>query len=152
MAQQGPPLIGALLRMPWEVVRERMLTGLHEAGFSDLITAHLNVLQYPGPESHRPSDLAAQSRMSKQAINYLLGQMEQLGYLTRVGDGHDQRAKRIHLTERGHASVQTIRATVRQVESEWEQQLGHERFALLRELLIELGPVARRAKSAPAGH
>src|ERR1700756_73214 len=79
-----PPLIGALLRVPWETVHERMLTGLHERGFGDLVAAHLNVLLYPGPEDMRPSDLAARTRMSKQALNYLLGQMEQLGYLTRA--------------------------------------------------------------------
>ena len=33
-----PPLIGALLRVPWETVRDRMLTGLHDRGFNDLST------------------------------------------------------------------------------------------------------------------
>src|SRR3954467_737364 len=81
-----PPLIGALLRVPWEVVRERMLSGLHARGFTDLTTAHLDVLQYPGPDKVRPSDLAARIGMTKQALNYLLGQMEQAGYLQRRGD------------------------------------------------------------------
>ena len=45
-ATAPPPLIGALLRMPFEVVRERMLAGLHERGFSDLVAAHLDVFQY----------------------------------------------------------------------------------------------------------
>jgi len=93
-----PPLIGALLRMPFEVVRERMLAGLHERGFNDLVAAHLDVFQYPGPENQRPSDLAKQARMSKQAMNYLLGQLERLGYLTRGQDPKDQRFKRVHLT------------------------------------------------------
>ena len=69
----GPPLIGALLRMPVDVVRQRMLERLHEHGFDDLVGAHLGVLQYPGPQGLRPSDLATQLRMSKQALNYLLG-------------------------------------------------------------------------------
>lgn len=134
----GPPLIGALLRMPWETVRERMLRGLHEAGFTDLIAAHLNVLQYPGPDNRRPSDLASQTRMSRQAVNYLLGQMEELGYLTRGDDPDDQRSKRIHLTQRGRAAGQTIRQIVREVEAEWEKELGPERFSELRELLTRL--------------
>jgi hypothetical protein len=46
----GPPLIGALLRMPWELVQRRMLERLHEHGFDDLDAAHLNVFQYPGPQ------------------------------------------------------------------------------------------------------
>ena len=32
----GPPLIGALLRMSLETVRERMLERLHARGFDDL--------------------------------------------------------------------------------------------------------------------
>jgi DNA-binding MarR family transcriptional regulator len=136
----APPLIGALLRKPWETVRERMLVGLHKRGFNDLVAAHLDVLQYPGPENLRPSDLAAQARMTKQALNYLLGQMEQLGYLTRRVDAEDQRFKRIHLTRRGHAAVRAIREIVGEVEAEWEQQLGPRRFAQLRELLAQLNP------------
>ena len=137
-AMPPPPLIGALLRMPFEVVRERMLAGLHERGFSDLVAAHLDVFQYPGPENQRPLDLATHARMSKQAMNYLLGQLERLGYLTRRHDAADQRFRRVHLTERGHATAQAIREIVREVEADWERQLGRERVAKLRELLEQL--------------
>src|SRR5438105_15862907 len=119
-AMPPPPLIGALLRMPFEVVRERMLAGLHERGFSDLVAAHLDVFQYPGPENQRPLDLATHARMSKQAMNYLLGQLERLGYLTRRPDAADQRFKRVHLTARGRAAVQAIREIVLEVETDWE--------------------------------
>ena len=61
-----------------------MLAGLHERGFTDLVAAHLDVFQYPGPENERPLQLATQTRMTKQALNYLLGQLQQLGYLTRA--------------------------------------------------------------------
>jgi DNA-binding MarR family transcriptional regulator len=134
----GPPLIGALLRAPWEVVRERMLAGLHARGFTDLHAAHLNVLQYPGPDGLRPSELAAQTRMTKQALNYLLGQMERLGYLERRDDAADQRFKRIHLSRRGHGAIRAIREIVGEVEAEWEQELGPDNFAELRELLGRL--------------
>jgi DNA-binding MarR family transcriptional regulator len=134
----GPPLIGALLRAPWENVHERMLAGLHERGYSDLVAAHLRVLQYPGPEDMRPSDLAARIGMSRQALNYLLGEMEGLGYLTRVEDRADQRFKRIHLTRRGHAASVAMREIVLELEAEWAQKLGSRRFAELRELLTEL--------------
>ena len=141
-AKVGPPLIGALLRIPFETVRGRMLAGLHEAGFTDLIPAHLDVFQYPGPENMRPSELAAHTRMSKQALNYLLGQLEQLGYLTREADDTDQRSKRIRLTPRGRTAGMAIREIVQEVEGEWEQQLGARNFAQLRQLLEQLLPIA----------
>ena len=134
----APPLIGALLRMPWETVQRSMLEHLHERGFDDLDAAHLTVFQYPGPEGARPSELADQLRMSKQALGYLLGQLEQLGYLERRPDRDDQRGKRIVLTRRGKRVISAIRDAVREIEGVWSQRLGRERFEQLRELLIEL--------------
>ena len=137
-SRHGPPLIGALLRMPWETLVERMLTGLHERGFTDLGAAHLTVLQWPGPDDLRPSELATRTRMSKQALNYLLGQLERNGYLQRRDDPHDQRFKRIALTRRGQRAARAMRDIVREVETEWQQQLGPHRFAELRALLTDL--------------
>ena len=142
-APVGPPLIGALLRIPWEAVRHRMLERLHERGFGDFEPAHLNVFQYPGPNGARPSDLAAQLGMSKQALNYLLGELERLGYLERRADQTDRRSKRITLTRRGSSVVQTIREVVDEVERDWAQQLGSARFDELRSLLNDLNRLVR---------
>jgi DNA-binding MarR family transcriptional regulator len=134
----GPPLIGALLRMPWETVSQRMLERLHERGFDDLDTAHLNVFQYPGPQGARPSDLASRLRISKQALNYLLGELERLGYLERRPDPDDQRSKRIALTSRGVGAVSVIREAVEETEAAWSERLGPKRFAQLRRLMVDL--------------
>jgi DNA-binding MarR family transcriptional regulator len=134
----GPPLIGALLRMPWEVVQRRMLERLHDHGFDDLDAAHLNVFQYPGPQGVRPSELAARLRISKQALNYLLGELERLDYLERRPDPDDLRSKRVALTPRGISAIGVIREAVEEVEATWAQQLGPKRFAQLRNLLQEL--------------
>ncbi len=145
-AAPPPPLIGALLRVPFETVRARMLAGLHERGFTDLVAAHLDVLQYPGPENQRPLQLATKTRMTKQALNYLLGQLQQLGYLTRETDNQDQRSKRIRLTAKGQAAIKAIREIVQDVEGEWEQQLGARKFAQLRGLLTQLYAITTTTK------
>jgi DNA-binding MarR family transcriptional regulator len=119
-----------------------MLAGLHERGYTNLVAAHLNVMQYPGPEGRRPSELAASTRMTRQAMNYLLGEMERLGYLKRVPDEADQRTKRIHLTSRGTAAGAAMREIVLEVEAEWAQQLGPANFAELRDFLAQLNAVA----------
>jgi DNA-binding MarR family transcriptional regulator len=131
-------MIGALLRMPLDVVLTRMLDGLHADGFTDLNAAHLQILRWPGPHGRRPSDLARETRMTRQAVNYLLGELERLGYLVRADDPDDRRSKRILLTDRGEEVARSIRATVRAVEREWEEELGPERFGQLRGLLLEL--------------
>src|SRR3954454_17137973 len=134
----GPPMIGALLRTPWETVQQRMLERLHDHGFTDLDFAHLNVFQYPGPQGARPSELAARLAITKQALNYLLGELERLDYLQRQPDPDDLRSKRIALTARGASAIRLIRQAVTEVETAWAQQLGPERFAQFRALLLEL--------------
>ena len=131
----GPPLIGALLRFPWEAVQRRMLERLHERGFTDLDAAHLNVFR-PGPQGARLR-AGHRLRISKQALNYLLGELERLGYLERRPDPDDLRSKRVALTRRGTSAVGVIREAVGEVETAWEQQLGSKRFSQLRDLLAE---------------
>ena len=134
----GPPLIGALLRRPWEAVQRRMLERLHDRGFDDLDAAHLTVFQYPGPQGAKPSELATRLRVSKQALNYLLGELERLGYLERRPDPDDLRSKRVALTKRGTSVAMVMREAVAEVEREWAEQLGPRRFGQLRDLLHEL--------------
>jgi DNA-binding MarR family transcriptional regulator len=124
--------------MPLEAVQRHMLERLHERGFNDLDAAHLNVFQYPGPQGAKPSELATRLRISKQALNYLLGELERLDYLERLPDPDDLRSKRITLTPRGTAAIKVIRQAVTEMETAWAQQLGPKRFTQLRNLLLNL--------------
>jgi DNA-binding MarR family transcriptional regulator len=143
----GPPLIGALLRMPTDVIRRAIVEGLHAHGYTDLTPAHFPVLRYPGPQGQRPVDLAAQVGMTKQAMNYLLGQLETLGYLERRVDQNDVRSRRVYLTARGEAIVKVIRDAVRDVEARWAAELGEADMQQLRELLIRLNTIALNGES-----
>ena len=78
-----------------------MLHRLHERGFGDLDSAHLNVFQYPGPQDAKPSELAARLRISKQALNYLLGELRAARLPRAPAGSSDLRSKRISLTPRG---------------------------------------------------
>jgi DNA-binding MarR family transcriptional regulator len=131
-------LVGSLLRMPWESLRRRQLEGLHARGFTDLHPAHLTVFQWPASFDIRPLDLAARTRMSKQAMNHLLGQLEKLGYLTRRVDPDDQRYTRVDATPRGEDAIRAIREIVLEVEAEWEQKVGVTHFAQLKRVLGKL--------------
>ena len=115
-----------------------MLERLHERGFADFDAAYLTVFQYPGPQGARPSDLAVRLRISKQALNHLLGQLEKLGYLERQPDPDDLRSKRLALTTRGHSAGRVIREAVGDIETSWAQQLGTKRFAQLKQLLRDI--------------
>jgi DNA-binding MarR family transcriptional regulator len=129
------------MRMPVDEIRRRMLAALHEQGFEDLIPAHLIVLRWPGPDGLRPVELAEQTGMSKQALNYLLGQLEETGYLERVDDPDDRRSKRIRTTKRGWAAGRVMRAAVGEVEQEFIDAHGKRELANLLELLTHLNVV-----------
>jgi DNA-binding MarR family transcriptional regulator len=129
------------MRMPVDEIRRRMLAALHEQGFEDLIPAHLIVLRWPGPDGLRPVEVAEQTGMSKQALNYLLGQLEETGYLERVDDPDDRRSKRIRMTKRGWAAGEVMRAAVGEVEGEFVNAHGKKELANLLELLTKLNVV-----------
>jgi DNA-binding MarR family transcriptional regulator len=122
-----PPPATALLRMTYQGIRERQFAALIEKGFDDLNQPLLNVFLYPPPDRIRPSELAERANMTKQAMNYLLGQLEARGYIERrVERGSSRRL--VFLTNRGWQVRETILAVVTEVEAEWRSVLGQQRF------------------------
>jgi DNA-binding MarR family transcriptional regulator len=144
------PLIGALLRSGWQAVRARIQRDLSADGFDDIALAHLAVFQYPSPRGVRVTTLAERAGMSRQAINYLIRELEERGYLERRPSTEDRRARLVHLTDRGEAAIRSIRASVKQVEREWERELGRGRFAELRATLIDVAALADQQAKADA--
>ncbi|HEX2137413.1 MAG TPA: MarR family transcriptional regulator [Microvirga sp.] len=144
-AAKGPPFIGALLRLCWQRVREHMHAAIRAAGFTDLQEAHFAVFSYPLPDGVRPSELARQLRMSRQATNYLLGQLEQLGYVERRAAPGSER-RRVYLTERGWRVVDAIYASLRELQEQWALEVGQDRFRAFMDVLRQL---AAREAQAP---
>ena len=70
-------------------------------------------------------------------MNYLLSGLEARGYLRRA-DGDQGLARVVQLTERGRAAGKLMRKTVEQIEREWREFLGKDRFAILSETLLDL--------------
>jgi DNA-binding MarR family transcriptional regulator len=132
------PPIGALLRAAHEIVYGNVYKRTAAAGHPDLHPAHFRLLQFPGVDGVRPTELARSLDTSKQAINPLLGDLEQWGYITREPDHHDGRGRIIHLTDRGVDLMRTIRSIHAEVETSWIAQLGHRKFAALRESLDQI--------------
>jgi len=133
-----PPLVGALVRRPLQNVRRRIHANLIASGFTDIHPAHLNVFQYPGPHGVRPSELARSADMTKQAMNHLLGQLTDLGYLERRSLPGGKRGTAIWLTRRGEQAIAVMREAVLALEAEWEGLLGKKRFHDLRATLVAL--------------
>ncbi|AOO83270.1 MarR family winged helix-turn-helix transcriptional regulator [Bosea vaviloviae] len=145
-AQAHPPFFGALLRMTWQGVRDRMLDAIHQAGFSNFQEAHFAVFSYPPPDGIRPSELARQKRMSRQAINYLVSQLEELGYVERRAcEGNDRRL--IYLSADGRQIIETMFNCLRQLHAEWAEDIGQDRFEIFLDVLRQLSVKAQEHRS-----
>jgi DNA-binding MarR family transcriptional regulator len=121
------PYVGALLRMTNLVSRERSLRMLAERGFTDLNQALLSGFFWPPPDGVRPIDLAEQANMTKQAMNYLIGELEKLGYMERRTDAAVGR-RLVYLTRRGWQVYEAIWTAQKQLQKEWAAILGKKRF------------------------
>jgi len=138
-------LIGALLRVPAQAIHCRLISELNAAGFHELRLPHMAVLQFPGPDGVRPGTLAERAGISKQAMNQLLGSLEDYGYVVRSDDPNEGRARIIRFTKRGHAAYAKIHDILRDIEREWSAELGPRRFAQFKGLLLQVweGPLTR---------
>ena len=135
------PYVGAMLGVVWQWVRDRLYAGVVAAGYDDLNAAHVGLWRYPGLEGLRPSQLADRRGITKQSVNDLLAHLEQHGYLMRVPDSADGRARVIRLTSKGWRLQQAIYAEAGAAQLRMAEILGPRRFAQLRsslELLTEL--------------
>jgi DNA-binding MarR family transcriptional regulator len=135
IANREELLIGALLRVPAQAIHRRIIKELNAAGFEDLRLPHIAVLQFPGPDGERPSVLAERAGMSKQAMNQLLGSLEELGYLNRANARGEQRSRIVKLTKRGRAAFSRIYRILAELENEWSAELGSAQFAQLKQIL-----------------
>src|SRR3984957_6549327 len=132
------PFVGALLRVVWQWVRDQMYAGVVAAGYDDLNAAHIGLWRYPGLEGVRPSQLADQVGITKQSVNDLLAHLEQHGYLLRVPDSADGRARVIRLTSKGRRLQETIYAEAGAAQLRIAEILGPRRFAQLHSSLEQL--------------
>jgi DNA-binding MarR family transcriptional regulator len=129
------PMLGALLRRPLQALTIRVATDLGAAGFADVRPAHLVVFQQLESGGSRLTDLAARAHMTKQSMWALVDDLERLGYVQRVPDPADKRARLVRRTERGWAVERAARASVRAFEEEWTQRVGEDRMQQFRAVL-----------------
>ncbi len=133
------PMIGALLRAPLQAINARIAADLAAAGYGDLRPAHFAVFQYLPAEGAHATALAERAQMTKQSMGYLIDHLEQRGYVERVPDPADQRARVVRRTARGWAVDQTARASIGRLEDEWGARIGAERMREFRAVLADLG-------------
>jgi DNA-binding MarR family transcriptional regulator len=132
-----PLNLGLLLFIPYRAMESAVLDALREHGHQ-LTISQARVFQRLGPDGSRPGELAEATQLSKQTLGSILDQLEGAGYVTRVPDPSDGRARLVTITERGRELVALSLPVVQEMEQAWAQHLGPARTRQLREALTEL--------------
>jgi DNA-binding MarR family transcriptional regulator len=143
------PRIAALLRMAHEATQDLLYRHVADAGYAELRPAHFRLLRFPGIDGARPTDLAQRLETSKQAINPLLNELEEWGYIERLPDPVDGRGRILELTPRGHELMWSIRRRHAEIEQELAEQIGGDAFEQLKAALQTIARVAVRPDQLP---
>lgn len=137
ISPQTYPLPGLL-----EAAKSRMLDELHArlagAGFDDIRPTHGCVFRFVDRDGIRLTDLAELAGMTKQACGEILDDAQRLGYVERIADPADRRAKLVILTDRGRAAQAAGREIFAAIEAEWAERYGASEVASMRALLEEI--------------
>lgn len=132
----GPPLLILLTRM-----RDTILSGLHdrlaEEGFDGVRSVHGSVFRTIDPEGSRLTTLAERAGLTKQAMAELVMDLEKRGYVERLADTTDRRAKIIRLTETGRDAQAAASRILGDTERRWAALIGDEQFAALKATLAK---------------
>src|SRR5437660_7925940 len=143
--------LGFLLAKAVQRWNELLAAGFRRGGFAQVRPAYGSVLLPLFEEDGlRLSELAARSRLSKQAMTTLVRTLEARRLIVRRPDPDDGRAARVYLTPRARrfqATAEHVLATLRSEEHTSElQSRGH----LVCRLLLEKKKTKNKTQSAPA--
>jgi DNA-binding MarR family transcriptional regulator len=132
------PHPGLLMFIGARYVEQRVSDAVLAAGYDDLTPAMGRAAARLSDDGIRVTELAEQARITKQSASVLVDQLERAGYVERVPDPSDARARLVVIAPRGRAVQQVARRTERAIEREWAAHLGPERMAALQDALLAL--------------
>jgi DNA-binding MarR family transcriptional regulator len=132
-------LIGELLRNPNAARVRHVERGFAAAGHAAIHPPHLPVFEYVDHErGSRITDLARHANVTAQAMSEVVAYLERHGYVERVADPSDGRAKLVRLTARGGELYGVARRLIVELESKWAGRIGDRKLRELKRLLGEL--------------
>lgn len=130
-----------------EVMLDELAQRLHAAGHPGVRPSHSRVFENLDPDGTRLTVLAARARVSHPSMSELVGSIERLGYLERVPDPDDGRARVVRLTDEGRALQRRALLELRGLEAEWSRRAG---LGTAQELVAALARVVVTGEDGPA--
>jgi len=120
------------------VVADRLGTAVEKAGIDDMRSAFGFVVRALAERDRTLTELAELLAVTKQGAIKVVDEMEQRGFVERVPDHTDRRAKAIHLTDKGRQVRRAALAESRRMERELRSDLGDRDVDAMRRVLLRL--------------
>ncbi|MDX6602617.1 MAG: hypothetical protein QOF13_1819 [Solirubrobacterales bacterium] len=111
---------------------------LVEAGYGDIRPTHGCVFRFVHEDGMRLTELATLAGMTKQSIGEIVDDLADRGYVERIPDPADRRAKLIRLTDQGEKAQGVGLELFAELEKRLADRYGPDRVADLRALLEEI--------------
>lgn len=127
--------LGRQLLLAFDAFESRIVDGIREGGYPDFKPSDGTALRNVALEGSRPSDMARQARITKQAMGQLIKDLERRDYVAVQVDELDRRARVVQLTRKGRGLLAVGQDVYRELEREWRKELGEPEFEQLRDLL-----------------
>jgi len=131
--RERPANLAVLMREAFVALNDLVVARLAERGHGVIRAAHGAVFQYLDDTGTTVSLLAERAQMTKQAMAELVRHLETHGYLIRVPDPNDRRAKLVLPTERGREVLTLAQELVPELEGRVTKLLGPDRTRALRQ-------------------
>ena len=130
--------IGLLMQIAFRAMEQRVLRALADSGFGDISVAQARIVAQIDAAGTRLTELAERAQITKQTASFLIDQVERAGYVKRVPDPSDRRARLVQLTDRGRQVTDFANSVADRVQREWSAHLGPEAMRSLRQALNRL--------------
>jgi DNA-binding MarR family transcriptional regulator len=126
-----------MLGRAWGRLGNQIVAGVAAAGYP-LRPAHSGVFAHIDLDGTRLTELANRANMTPQAMGELVDDLEDRGYVRRVPDPSDRRAKLIVPTEIGYGCLQAAFDTIDGIEERLGDLIGPRRLSQLRAALARI--------------
>ncbi len=131
-------LVG-LLEATAEAMFAEFREDLEKAGYGDIRPTHGCVFRFVREgDGMRLTELARLAGTTKQSVGEMVDDLADRGYVQRIPDPEDRRAKLICLTDRGIEAQRVGFGLFEDLEERWGERFDTERIAQLRETLEEI--------------
>jgi DNA-binding MarR family transcriptional regulator len=131
-------VLTGLLSLAFDAMISEFRGEIEKSEFDDIRQTHACVFRYVKGSGLRLTEIAELTNMTKQSVGEVVDDLAERGYVERVPDPADGRAKLICLTERGQEAQDFGFGIFATIEDRWSERYGADRIAGLREILEEI--------------